>query len=282
MGRINSYTTIGNRLADDDYLAVDGATNGTRKIDKRTLLYSLSDSRMWGQQNEFAFKTTLLGNNNLGSSITGSQLSKIRERDFSGFNLGDYWVINGHNYTIIDFNYFLGFEDTTTKPHIVVLSMSGGIADSAVALNGNNSEYTLLPNGLITQSITDLKQQFTSQLNTDIGDSVLSIWTCLPNTNILDSTDKLPSVVCKEKALLLNEYMVYGSGMFGLSWDGKFTRQFSWFRERTNSSIYVRNIWLGGDIAKGGKAIMDYNGDGNPKMVGAQEMHFIKCVAAIG
>ena len=52
---------------------------------------------------------------NLGSSLTEAQLRSINNGSFKNLYLGDYWIINGIRWRIIDFNYFHGYQN-----HVVV------------------------------------------------------------------------------------------------------------------------------------------------------------------
>lgn len=44
---------------------------------------------------------------NLGSVVTAEQKTNIQNGTFKGFFLGDYWTIGGHNWRIVDFNYWM-------------------------------------------------------------------------------------------------------------------------------------------------------------------------------
>lgn len=67
-------------------------------------------------------RSTFRGNN-LGSSVTPTQLSYIQQGLFTDMWLGDYWEINGVKWRIVDFDYWLGMGDTSKceKHHVVIM-----------------------------------------------------------------------------------------------------------------------------------------------------------------
>lgn len=58
----------------------------------------------------------------LGSSVTSEQWAAIAAGTFKDLYLGDYWPINGMDYLIVGFNYWLNTGDTPcTKHHLLVV-----------------------------------------------------------------------------------------------------------------------------------------------------------------
>lgn len=58
---------------------------------------------------------------NLGSSVTSKQYSAISAGTFEDLYIGDYWVINGVNWRIAAFDYYLTTGDTTCNTHHVTI-----------------------------------------------------------------------------------------------------------------------------------------------------------------
>ena len=59
---------------------------------------------------------------NLGGSLTSAQATQISAGTFQDLYLGDYWTINGVDYIIVAFDYWLNTGDTPcTKHHVVVI-----------------------------------------------------------------------------------------------------------------------------------------------------------------
>ena len=69
-----------------------------------------------------ALKNCLPRRKNLGTSVTSEQWDAIQNGTFDGLFLGDYWTINGIDYIIVAFDYWLSTGDTPcTKHHVVVI-----------------------------------------------------------------------------------------------------------------------------------------------------------------
>lgn len=58
---------------------------------------------------------------NLGTSVTSAQWAAIKAGTFEDLYIGDYWVINGVNWRIAAFDYWLNCGDTNTTAHHVVI-----------------------------------------------------------------------------------------------------------------------------------------------------------------
>lgn len=59
---------------------------------------------------------------NIGNSFTAAQKAAIQNGTFEELYVGDYWVINGITWRIVDINYWLGTGDVEcTKQHLVVM-----------------------------------------------------------------------------------------------------------------------------------------------------------------
>jgi hypothetical protein len=61
---------------------------------------------------------------NLGNTVTAAQSAAIAAQTFEDLYVGDYWVINGVTWRIVDMNYFLRKGATGSKivtPHVVVM-----------------------------------------------------------------------------------------------------------------------------------------------------------------
>ena len=58
---------------------------------------------------------------NLGTSVTAAQWAAIKAGTFEDLYIGDYWVINGVNWRIAAFDYYLNSGDTNTTAHHVVI-----------------------------------------------------------------------------------------------------------------------------------------------------------------
>lgn len=61
--------------------------------------------------------------NNLGSVFTSGQQAAIADGSFADLYVGDYWLIDGIKYVIVDIDYYLnyGYPVITTDHHVIVL-----------------------------------------------------------------------------------------------------------------------------------------------------------------
>lgn len=60
--------------------------------------------------------------NNLGTSYTSAQQTAVANGTFNGLNIGDYWVIGGHNWRIWDIDWYLNKGDQQcTSHHLVII-----------------------------------------------------------------------------------------------------------------------------------------------------------------
>ena len=76
---------------------------------------------------------------NLGTSVTAAQKAAIQNGTFDDLFIGDYWVINGVNWTIADMDYWYNCGDTAfTRHHLVIIP--GGQLYSAKMNDTNTTE----------------------------------------------------------------------------------------------------------------------------------------------
>lgn len=150
---------------------------------------------------------------NLGTSLTSAQRSEIQAGTFKDLYLGDYWVINGVNWRIADFDYWLNTGDTNFRNHHLVI-----IPDSALYTAQMNETNTTdggyVGSLMYTANLEDAKTAFQNAF----GDALLTHHEYLVNAVMngkpsavawFDSTVELP-----------NEIMIYGSHVFAPANDG--------------------------------------------------------------
>lgn len=144
----------------------------------------------------------------LGTSVTSEQWAAIQNGTFDGLFLGDYWTINGVDYIIAAFDYWLNTGDTAcTKHHVVVIPRSKLYTYKFNPTNTTEGGYVgsdLYKNGL-TQAKTTFNNAFGS-------------------AHILSHREYLVNAVTNGKPTgsdwydrtvdLMNENMVYGGRQF--------------------------------------------------------------------
>lgn len=150
----------------------------------------------------------------LGTSVTSEQWAAIQNGTFDGLFLGDYWTINGVDYIIVAFDYWLNTGDTPcTKHHVVVIprvnlytykfnptnTTEGGYVGSDLYKNGLTQAKTTINSAFGSAHILSHRQYLVNAVTN--GKPTGSDW--------YDSTVEL-----------MNENMVYGGRQFSPMPDG--------------------------------------------------------------
>lgn len=120
--KITEYPNI-KKLNGDNVFIVDGA-NGTKKVSAENLISSCLDLI-----SPYA-KKIMYRCKNLGSVVTPAQYKSISDGTFDDLFIGDYWVINGINWRIIDIDYYYGLGDVACTTHHLVI-----MPDKAIMTN---------------------------------------------------------------------------------------------------------------------------------------------------
>lgn len=150
----------------------------------------------------------------LGTSVTSERWDAIQNGTFDGLFLGDYWTINGVDYIIAAFDYWLNTGDTScTKHHVVVVPRNQLYVykfNPTDTTEGGYAGSDLYKNGL-----TQAKQMVTAAFG---------------SAHILTHREYLVNVVTNGKPTgtdwydstieLMNENMVYGGRQFSPMPDG--------------------------------------------------------------
>ncbi len=78
---------------------------------------------------------------NLGSSFTSAQATALANNDFSEFWNGDYWVINGHNWRIVDNSGWARRRGDTNfdSPSLIVMPDDNLVLAEAYLIDGGTS-----------------------------------------------------------------------------------------------------------------------------------------------
>lgn len=150
----------------------------------------------------------------LGTSVTSEQWAAIQNGTFDGLFLGDYWTINGVDYIIVAFDYWLSTGDTPcTKHHVVVIPRNNLYTYKFNSTNTTEGGY--VGSGLYKNGLTQAKTTF----NTAFG-----------SAHILTHREYLINAVTNGKPTgsdwydstveLMNENMVYGGRQFSPMPDG--------------------------------------------------------------
>ena len=144
----------------------------------------------------------------LGSAVTDEQWKAIQDGTFHNLFIGDYWTINGVNWRIADFDYWLYSGDTThvEKHHIVIVPdgwlytaqmntsniVTGAYLGSAMYKTGLNSAKTTINAAFGSAHILNHREYLQNAVPTNGAYASSGAW--------VDSTVEL-----------LDEEMVYGT-----------------------------------------------------------------------
>lgn len=144
---------------------------------------------------------------NLGTSVTAAQYAAISAGTFEDLYIGDYWVINGVNWRIAAFDYYLNCGDTScTKHHVVI------VPDTCL-YNHVMNDTNITTGGYVgSKMYTEGLEQAKTTIKAVFSGHVLSHRVYLTNA----VTDGHPSAGawCDSEVDLMNEQMVYGGAIF--------------------------------------------------------------------
>lgn len=197
--KIMEYASVTKLTADNVFL-IDG-TSGTKKIITSDALISMLD--LISPKN----KRMIFRGKNLGASFTSEQKSAVQNGSFEGLCLGDYWVINGVNWRIVDFDYWYNKGTPAfTSHHLVVMPDTALISDQMNASATTTGGYT--GSTMYTANMAPAKSEVTSAF----GDSVLIHKEYLIST-VADGCPSAGSFV-DSSIELPNEPMIFGSYIY--------------------------------------------------------------------
>lgn len=203
--KITEYPSI-SKFAADNVMLVDG-NNGTKKVfigDAILAALHLTSAEL---------HRMIFRGKNLGGSLTSAQKAAIQNGSFEDLWLGDYWVINGITWRIVDFDYWLHCGDTAFEKHHLVI-MPDTCLYNAVMNDSNVTTGGYVGSKMYTSNLANAK----TMANSAFGSAVLSHREYLTNavTNgrpsggaWFDSTLELPT-----------ESMMYGHPHFSPTSDG--------------------------------------------------------------
>lgn len=153
----------------------------------------------------------------LGSTVTTAQYAAIKAGTFDDLYIGDYWTIDGVNYRIAAFDYYLNSGDTNCTTHHVVIvpdtclynaqmhnTSSGGWESGAANTTAGGYVGSDMYKSNLEQAKTTIKSAFSGH--------VLKHRIYL--TNVVANGRASGGAWCDSEVDLMCEQMVYGSGIF--------------------------------------------------------------------
>ena len=198
---------------------------------------------------------------NLGTSVTTAQYNAIKAGTFDDLYIGDYWVINGKTWRIAAFDYFLHNGDTECTTHHAVIVPDECLYNAQTnTTNDTTGGYVAVKTrGVLTDAETAIKAAFGAS-------HILSHRVYLTNAvaNGKPSGGAWVDTICD----LMNEEMVYGTGIFRPTSDGSTVpanyrvekSQLPLFAHEPSRIVNRANCWLRDVVTAARFAFVDGGG----------------------
>jgi hypothetical protein len=154
-----------------------------------------------------AAHNTIYRGKNLGSAVTAAQYAAISAGTFEELYIGDYWTIGGVNYRIAAFDYYWNCGDTATLSHHAVI-----VPDTCLYNAKMNTTNTTAGGYVGSQMYTTNLAQAKTTIKAAFSGHVVNhrIFAVNAVANGYSSN----GAWYDSEVDLMNEQMVYGSGIF--------------------------------------------------------------------
>jgi len=158
------------------------------------------------------FHNSIYRGKSLGSEVTAEQYEAIAAGTFEDMYIGDYWTIDGVNYRIAHFDYWLHCGDTECTTHHVVLVPDTNLYTAKM----NDSNVTTRAYVGSAMYTTNLAQAKTTINNAFGASHILNHREYLANAMkaTADPTYESAGSWYDSTVELMNERMVYGADVF--------------------------------------------------------------------
>ena len=143
----------------------------------------------------------------LGNMVTAAQYDAIGAGTFYDLYIGDYWTIDGVNYRIAAFDYFLNSGDTACTAHHAVIVPDTCLYNAP--MNSTNATYggyvgSAMYKSHLEQAKTTIKNAFSGHV----------LKHRIRLTNAVSNGQASDGAWYDSEIDLMCEHMVYGSGVF--------------------------------------------------------------------
>ena len=232
-------------IAYDNTASKMTATNVQAGIDELNSNLTQFQSQIATMFNNAGAHNAIYRGKNLGTSVTAEQWAAITAGTFDDLYIGDYWVINGKTWRIAAFDYFLHNGDTECTTHHAVIVPDECLYNAQMnTTNDTTGGYVAVKTrGVLTDAETAIKAAFGAS-------HILSHRVYLTNAvaNGKPSGGAWLDTICD----LMNEEMVYGTGIFRPTSDGSTVpanhrvekSQLPLFAHEPSRIINRANYWL--------------------------------------
>lgn len=150
----------------------------------------------------------------LGDTLTAAQKAKIAAGTFEDMFIGDYWTIDGVNYRIAAFDYWLHCGDTECTDHHVVI-VPDTVLDTKAMNDSNVTTGAYVGSKMYTTYLATAKATITAAFGSG---NLLTHREYLANA--VASGRQSTGAWCDSVIDLMNEHMVYGGKFFEATSDG--------------------------------------------------------------
>lgn len=197
--KITEYPQVG-KLDKNNIFLLDGP-NGTKIINGEAFPFAVMDLAS-AEMHRMIFR-----GKNLGKSLSTEQKAHIQDGSFEDLWLGDYWVINGINWRIVDFDYWYNTGGTKFNKHHLVI-----MPDTVLYKAQMNADSVTTGGYVGSLMYKSNLNNAKTMINSAFGGAVLTHSEYLTNA----VTNGYPSAGAwfDSKVELPNEIMVYGSFIF--------------------------------------------------------------------
>lgn len=271
--KITDYSAV-TKLMSDNIFLVDGS-DGTKKILATDAVLSVLG--LVSAEN----RRRIFRGKNLGTSLTVEQKAAIQNGSFEGLWLGDYWIINGVTWRIVDFDYWYGIGSPAFNSHHLVVMpdtalLSAAMNDSSTTVGGYIGSKMYTEN--LSSAKTKILDAFSGAVLTHKEYLINTVASGYPSAGAYtDSVVDLP-----------NEPMIYGSYIYTPANNGvtdvkRYTnsnRQLALFAVTSKFLAISSGFWLRDVVSATHFARVDNYGGATS--TGAANSYGVRPVFAIG
>ena len=142
----------------------------------------------------------------LGSTVTTAQYAAIKAGTFDDLYIGDYWTIDGVNWRIAAFDYYLNTGDTACTVHHAVIVPDTPLYNANMN-NDNTTAGGYIGSAMYTANLAQAKTTIKSAFSGHVLKHRIRL------TNAVAQGIASNSAWCDSEVDLMCEQMVYGSGI---------------------------------------------------------------------
>lgn len=203
----------------------------------------------------------------LGNTVSIAQYQEIKEGRFNDMYIGDYWTMDGVNYRIAAFDYYLNTGDPLCTVHHITL-----VPDSSLGQSKMNLTNTTEGGYYNSEMRTFMNNGISSMLYTHFPDHILSHYILLTNAAIGGMASG--SMWTYSEVDLMTEGMLYGTRIFSKNADtssnfGVFCGQLPLFKHRPDLINRKIDYWLRDIVSATSFALVSRAGRPNVYPAGA-------------